>query len=355
MFKLHSSLTNLIANTCLIAISLVLSFLFCEVIVRVFFPEPMNPRFVRDTGFGIRDNQPNIRTHHSSPGEYQVAISTNSDGLRGTNEYNLTTPAGTRRVAILGDSFAFGYGCNDDQVVSAVLNKSLNDRRVGGSKWEVLNFGVSGYGQSEELMLYRKKTRQYRPDFVALLYFENDIGNNVVADTFALDRDGRIEPTGKRYLPGVAARQWMYAIPPVRWLFVYSQAWNLLRNRLSGLVQQHLLHKVGLKTYNEGTAYGIALTRSLLLQLQGEVESDGAKFIVMIIPDTNTITSNFPFTRVEWQTRGMAVADGRDFIDRNDYYARDGHWKPLAHRKAAQVLTSMIGEDVALLGSSLEK
>jgi hypothetical protein len=147
----------------------------------------------------------------------------------------------------------------------------------------------------------------------------------------------------------------MYAIPPVRWLFVHSQAWNLARNRLSGLVQQHLLHKAGLKDYNEGTSYGIALTRALLLQLQREVESDGAKFIVVIIPDNSTVTSNFPFTRVEWQTRGMAVADGRDFIDTNDYYARDGHWKPPAHRKAAQLLTSMIGEDVALHGSVLEK
>ena len=343
-----------VKNICLFAVSLMLSFLLCEVIVRTFFPQHINPHLVRDSGFGIRDNEPNTLAHHLSPGEYNVDISTNSDGLRGAKNYDRTPPAGTRRIAILGDSYAFGYGCNDDQVVSAVLENDLNDAPpVGGRKSEVLNFGVSGYGQSEELILYRNKTRLYHPDTVILFYFENDIGNNVVADIFTLGKDGQVEPTGKSYLPGTTAEQRMYTVPPLRWFFLYSQFWNLLRNQLSALVQRHSLDQVGLKSYNDGNAYGVALTRGLLLALSREVKSDGARFIIFIIPNNNDpTTSNFPFTKTEWQALGMTVVDGRNVVDSSDYFVRDGHWRPSGHRKAAQTLKPMLLEEVSQVPNS---
>jgi hypothetical protein len=347
MSDLRPGIVAVFKNICLFLASVMLGLLLCEVIVRAFFPQHINPHLVRDSGFGIRDNQPNTLAHHLSPGEYRVDISTNSDGLRGAKNYDRTTYAGTRRIAILGDSYAFGYGCNDDQVVSAVLENALNGAPpVAGRKWEVLNFGVSGYGQSEELILYRNKTRLYRPDTVILFYFENDIGNNVVANTFAIGKDGLIESTGKSYLPGTATEQWMYSVPPLRWFFLYSQFWNLLRNQLSALVQRHSLDQVGLKSYNDGNTYGVALTRALLLALRREVEGDGARFIVFIVPDNDDPnTSNFPFTRTEWQTLGINVVDGRNVVDRSDYFARDGHWRPSGHQKAALTLKPMLLEE----------
>lgn len=343
MFGQHPRILAAAKNVTLFGASVVISILLCEVIVRVFVPQPINPRFVCDSGFGIRDNQPNVRAHHSSPGEYEVDISTNSAGLRGRKNYAYTTPRGTRRIAVLGDSFAFGYGCNDNQVVSAVLETELNDGLVRGSKWEVLNFGVSGYGQAEELILYRNKTRLYKPQTAVLFYFDNDIGNNVTADLFALGQDGGIQETGKSFLPGTAAQQWIYDIPFVR----SSQALSLVRNALSWLAQNLLLRKYGLKDYNEGSAYGIALTRALLLELRREVESDGAHFITVIVPNNdNPATTDFPFTPVEWQKLGLSIVDGRSFVDRNDYYARDAHWKPSAHRKAATALMPMLLQEI---------
>jgi hypothetical protein len=349
MLGLRPGIVAVVKNICLLAASVMLSFLLCEVTVRLFFPQHINPHLVRDSGFGIRENQPNTFAHHLSPGEYKVDISTNSDGLRGAKNYDHAIPTGTRRAAILGDSYAFGYGCNDDQVVSTVLENSLNESSiVDGHKWEVLNFAVSGYGQAEELIHYRNRTRLYHPDSVILFYFENDIGNNVVADMFAIGKDGWIESTGKSYLPGTTAEQWMYTVSPLRWFFLYSQFWNLLRNQLSALVQRHSLDQVGLKSYNDGNAYGVALTRALLLALRREVESDGARFIVFIIPNNNDpATSNFPFTQTEWQTLGLNVIDGRTVVDRSDYFARDGHWRPSGHRKAAQTLKPMLLEEVS--------
>jgi hypothetical protein len=145
----------------------------------------------------------------------------------------------------------------------------------------------------------------------------------------------------------------MYTVRPLQWVFLYSQFWNLLRNRLSALVQRHSLDQVGLKSYNDGNTYGVALTRALLLALRREVESDGARFIVFIVPDNNDPSiSNFPFRRSEWQTIGMNVVDGRNVVDRTDYFARDGHWRPTGHQKAAQALKPVLLEEVSQVPNS---
>ncbi len=334
-------LRNAVIACALLLASCLVVFGLTEATVRLFFPVTMQPRFVRDSGFGIRDNQPNVRTRHYDPRDYEVRISTNSDGLRGTREYGRSPASGTRRIAFLGDSFVFGYGCNDNQVVSAVLENLLNGATTGTGRWEVPNFGVSGYGQAEELVLYRNKVRRYKPDASVLFYFDNDIGNNAVAGIFALGKDGEVEPTGKSFLPGIAVQEWMlYKIPMLQWLFEHSQAWNLVRNRLSSLVQRRMLKKVNLKYHTDTTPEARSLTRALLLELASEVKQDGSRFIVVVIPMPD-LSSNFPFSRGELQATGMTVLDGRNFLSKEDYYPHDGHWKPSGHRKAAEVLRSL--------------
>jgi len=56
----------------LILAGLVFALIFVEILVRIFFHEPILPRFIIDSGYGIRVNQPNIHTQHIMPGEYEV-------------------------------------------------------------------------------------------------------------------------------------------------------------------------------------------------------------------------------------------------------------------------------------------
>jgi lysophospholipase L1-like esterase len=151
--------------------------------------------------------------------------------MRGQKEYPVERVPGTRRILILGDSFAFGYGVNDADVVSAVLEDLLNQRVPGST--EVINLAVSGFGQAEELVTWNAKARAYRPDIVVLFYFDNDIGNKAVSELYSLAPGGTLVATGKSYLPGSNLQERLFAFPPTRWLFEHSQAWNLVRNRLS--------------------------------------------------------------------------------------------------------------------------
>lgn len=324
-----------VANITLVLIGLMVAALVVEGVVRLFFAEPILPRFVVDSGFGVRANQADVVTRHSVPGEYNVKITTNRAGMRGSREYSTQRPTDVMRIALEGDSFVFGHGVNDEDVVSTVLEDALN--AGGARKWEVLNFGVSGFGQSEELVTYENRIRGYAPQVVVLFYFDNDIGNNAVSGLYRLGPDGKLERTSSEFLPGVKAREVLYSFGPTRWLFVHSQAWNLIRNRLSGLVQTNLLKQQGLRSYTDSKPESKALTRALVLEHIRVVRKDAALPIVFVIP-TASLDSNFPLTEDEITRSGALYLDGRKLLVSGDYYQRDQHWMPSGHRKVASAL-----------------
>jgi len=94
----------------------------------------------------------------------------NAKGTRGP-DFETIKPAGTFRIAALGDSVTFGLGVASEEIWTARLEALL---RAGGARREVLNFGVNGYGTAEELHLYRKKVEALAPDLVLVGYVLND-------------------------------------------------------------------------------------------------------------------------------------------------------------------------------------
>jgi hypothetical protein len=57
-------------------------------------------------------------------------VTHNSQGNRGP-EASFAKPAGVRRVVVLGDSQAWGYGVGDDDTIPAQLGRLLNDGGAG--------------------------------------------------------------------------------------------------------------------------------------------------------------------------------------------------------------------------------
>ena len=313
--------------------------LLAEGLVRLFFDEPVQPRYVIDAGYGVRANKPGVETRHRVPGEYDVEITTNSAGMRGPREYPLERVPRTRRVLVLGDSFAFGYGVGDDAVVTAVLEEILGRT---GRRAEVLNLAVSGSGQAEELITWRCRGKAYRPDVVVMFYFDNDIGNNAVSKLFTLRTGGVLERTGTEFLPGSDLQERMLAFAPTRWLFEHSEAWNLLRNRLSAAVQRSMLREQGLATFRDATTEATELTRALLMQFVGDVREADARPAFVIVPEGRTLTSNFPLRAAELSAMSVPTVDGREFLQISSYYPRDSHWRPEAHRKVAEHLAVVV-------------
>ncbi len=112
-------------------------------------------------------------------GEGKGYVRVNSAGMR-DREHALAKPAGALRIAVLGDSFAEAMPVSQDQAFWSVLERRLREcPALRGRIPEVLNFGVSGYGTAQELIMLRRHVWQYDPDIVLLAFFTgNDVRNN---------------------------------------------------------------------------------------------------------------------------------------------------------------------------------
>lgn len=111
--------------------------------------------------------------------EGRTYIRINSRGLR-DREHELTKPAGTVRIAVLGDSFAEALQVPIERTFWAVAEARLRDcHYLGTQDVEVINFGVSGYGPAQELLTLRQRVWDYDPDIVLLaVTTRNDVSDS---------------------------------------------------------------------------------------------------------------------------------------------------------------------------------
>lgn len=100
---------------------------------------------------------------------YEMSI--NSLGLRGP-EIEVRKPTGVRRIAVVGESSAFGYLVSDGQEAARLLEKKL---RKPGRSVEVINGGVPGYNLFQSIVRYDERLAPLKPDVVIAYLGWNDL------------------------------------------------------------------------------------------------------------------------------------------------------------------------------------
>jgi len=208
--------------------------IFGEAFVRILCPQPVMPRYVTATDWGVRGNIPHARYWHYTP-EVSVEYRINGQGMRADHDYPLGKPAGTCRVAVFGDSLLMGYEVDLRDSFSARLEEML---RAGGRSVEVLNFAVSGFGTAEMLRTYEAFARDFGPDVVLFSWHVTDMEDNVRSALYRL-RDGKLENGNPSYLPGVKTQDFLMRFAAYRLIADHSQLYALLRERL-GQFTKHL-------------------------------------------------------------------------------------------------------------------
>jgi hypothetical protein len=133
--------------------------LVAEIISRMLPWAPTPPTTIYDAKTGFRERSGMSGTFTV---EHAGHFTFNSYGFRDVE----WSPAKQKkfRVAVLGDSFVEALQVDLDQTFPKLIEKQLHDT-------EVMNFGISGQGQVEELLTYRQYVRPFKPDLVILAFF----------------------------------------------------------------------------------------------------------------------------------------------------------------------------------------
>jgi lysophospholipase L1-like esterase len=99
-------------------------------------------------------------------------VTLNAHGLR-DDEVPYDKPVGEKRILVLGDSVAFGWGVAQGETFSDRMEPLLAEQT--GDRWQVINAGVNGYNTQQEATFLRIEGMRYSPDYVLLVYVSNDV------------------------------------------------------------------------------------------------------------------------------------------------------------------------------------
>lgn len=121
-------------------------------------------------GWRLDRNWQGRHRHH----DFDVSYSTDRYGFRSGSAASKKDQGKT--WAVVGDSFTFCLGVNDDETFVEHLNAA------GTGRMHFQNFGVPGYSTDQEYLLIRDQVVHFSPDGILLVvYLGNDLFDNQLA------------------------------------------------------------------------------------------------------------------------------------------------------------------------------
>jgi lysophospholipase L1-like esterase len=166
-------------NAVLVAVSAFTGFLLVELLIALLSPQPVTHAAAPDIFFIRYDGRLGWANKEGASGRYKPApgipattVRINGQGLRG-GPVPVDKKPGIRRILMLGDSNTFGYGVEEEERFSDLLEGRLPRNH------EVLNLGVFGYGTDQEALLFEQEGLGYQPDIVVLGFSAGDLSINM--------------------------------------------------------------------------------------------------------------------------------------------------------------------------------
>ena len=181
MFILFSRIA-MIKKASTIIISLSLSLIFLELILNIFIGKPWVGGQQYSSLYGW-ENRPNTSGRYFLEGKSYVKI--NSTGFN-DNEHSVPKEKGTFRIAVLGDSYVEAIQVDRSDKFWNRLEKIANQKFRGNNiqKYEVMAFGVSGWGPLQQFLLLESEVLKYNPDLIIVLI---TTGNDIIDSSKVFD------------------------------------------------------------------------------------------------------------------------------------------------------------------------
>jgi len=287
----------------LVIVSILITLLVCEFISYLLFKDKNGifPRYVTDTQYGdfrIRRNMPNAHYwHKSGDGQWEFLI--NNQGFRDKREFDYQKPAEVVRVLVIGDSFTIGFEVQQEDTYAAVTERYLKQNGVNA---EVINAGMSGNSNAEELIFFEQEGWKYQPDIVVLGYYVNDLDDNIKSDLYHLIHC-ELSLNKREYLPAINISNFLNSFGVYRWLSGHSYFLNLILNAATEFSKQRLAENnmaiINTEEADEQDAtitsqdYKEMLSIALVKRIYTLTQAYNAYFILLDIPNRD-LKLSFP-------------------------------------------------------------
>ena len=262
-------------------------------------------------------------------------VTLNSRGYRG-REPSVADHSG-KRVVVLGDSVAFGYGVSDEQAFPYLLD--VRDDRL-----DVFNFAVAGYGPGQELLLLRREVPPLRPDVVVLaLCLRNDFVDAVlpVALYDGVTPRPRFRLEGERLVLDESSMPHSVLAPAVHRLIDSSHLFNHLFSVLHRAEPEDPHDwRYRKREVLKDPDYALRLTLALVLEMDTFCRRNGWPLLVACFPSglsyerKNDLPARFiaslrekgvPTVDMAAQFRQLGLSAEEAAIDRTGHLSAHGH------------------------------
>lgn len=378
---------NKAINFFLLSASILFAILFIEVLLRIIpsrytgvgpYNEPLRDPIL---GYRLSPNRKSLTFNRKCVSNDRIR--TNSLGFR-DDEWSIEKKA--FRIAVLGDSYMEALQIRDGKLLSDLLENRL------GSGYEVMNFGISGYGTLHQYLAYHYFARQYKPDLVLLFFCSNDIVDNslelmrmtgrttgIIAQGYVRNGECMIKMPSynEKEIHSTNQKIKRFLKKHCRTLVAAKQQLNRLKVRRKKTSDKL---PVGWKIYmpykDKEWIEAWQLTEHFLVELLKDVKEDNANLVVFTIPNFErlcknwreevkdyiggTIPSGFDPYRPNRKINEIARSSGikfvmlepyfLDYMDKHNtneslfFFKCDGHFTEIGHQIATDAVYEAIKE-----------
>ena len=365
---------RVLAKGLLAMLSLLAAVAVWEAALRVFFPQHASVaeghHYYADASrlWARKPNSWHVKTDPDNGDPIPVVY--NGFGMRQSREFDAETLGNATNVAFFGDSFLENVHIKSAHSFTESLDFFLNlhdsaslDLR-GDAAYNVLGFGVGGYGPGQQFVWYRQFAYRDSLDYVVYVFSANDIEDFHRHGLFFLDESGNL-------LANTAQRPGFWRSPLSRLHMIFMELesvedfrrWHVgttggrkpMRSLLE--VKQRVVRR-----RQEGSAFSgdavdgsVATLQALLMRWKNDVEARGGKFYVALPPDIpnewvqETIPAAIDIVDLHgcfsnaipnYSSHAVRIDSGRLW--------RDPHWNERGNMVAAHCLYRFLEQEAGL-------
>ena len=372
---MNEKLRNGLVNVGLVVGSVVVFLVIAEGYFAVFDPQIQagSCQYDEILGWEHKPNFDGIRVTK----EFETHIKINSKGLRDKN-YDYEKPDGVKRIVVLGDSFAEGAQVEENERFTEVLENSLLKNS------QIINTGVSGYGNDQELLFLKNEGMKYNPDMVLVAFFAgNDVRDNMENATTWDPTQGRpvfILNDNELTLTNVPVprkkEKVAFFMRFKRYMARHFHSYAFISTKISmnpnllnffkkiGIAEKGIMPRgeQALKRRLELDPFGWNLTKAILNEINTVAETNNLKTMIVIIPTREQVNKNgdseLNGALVDFgKENNISVLDllpeFREHAKNGEqlYFKIDGHWNANGHKLAAELIyNKLIEEKIIPLG-----